>query len=375
MPFSIEKVNGRGQLREFIDIPFRLYRGNPNWVPPVKFFQRELFNKDKHPFHEHSDVEVFLARDASGRASGRIVSIVNHTHNSYHKEKTGFFGFLEGERNEELFSLLLGTVEDELVRAGMDKVRGPMNFSTNEECGLLVKGFDSPPLIMMPYNPSWYSGMLEGNGYVKVKDLHAYYLDSDVSDYSRISRVASLVSRKTDAVLRDISVRHIHEEVPVIFDIYNECWEDNWGFVPMSKREMDMMADELKMIMIPELAPIIEVDGVPVAFAISIPDANQAFSCAGGSLIKALFALKAPLFRRKIDQVRVLLLGVRKTFRGRGLEALLIDRIIKASKEKGMGRGELSWILEDNVSMRRILEKDLKADQYRTYRIYQKDLI
>ncbi len=374
MPFSIEKVKSRGQLNEFIDLPFRLYRNDPNWVPPVKFFQKELFDRKKHPFHEHSDVTVFLARDAEGRAAGRIVSIVNHAHNDFHNEKTGFFGFLEGEKDEELFRLLLLAAEEELLAAGMNKVMGPMNFSTNEECGMLIKGFDSPPLIMMTYNSPWYADMLEGAGYTKAKDLFAYYLDSDIMDYSRMSRVADLVLRRTNAVIRDVSVKHIHSEVPVIIDIYNECWEDNWGFVPMSKREMDVMADELKMIMIPQLAPVVEINGEPVAFAISIPDANQAFKRAGGSLIKAVLALKVPLFRVRINQVRVLLLGVRKAFRGRGLEALMIDRVIKSSIEKGMGRGELSWVLEDNASMRMILEKDLHADQYRTYRIYQKDI-
>ncbi len=374
MSFSIEKVDSRGQLSEFIDLPFRLYRNDSNWVPPVKFFQKELFDREKHPFHEHSDVTVFLARDAAGRAAGRIVSIVNHTHNDFHDEKTGFFGFLEGENDEELFRLLLLAAEEKLLAAGMNKVMGPMNFSTNEECGMLIKGFDSPPLIMMTYNSPWYADMLEGAGYTKAKDLFAYYLDSDIMDYSRMSRVADLVLRRTNAVIRDISVKHIHSEVPIIMDIYNECWEDNWGFVPMSKREMDVMADELKMIMIPQLAPVVEINGEPVAFAISIPDANQAFKRAGGSLIKAVLALKVPLFRVRINQVRVLLLGVRKAFRGRGLEALMIDRVIKSSIEKGMGRGELSWVLEDNASMRRILEKDLHADQYRTYRIYQKNI-
>lgn len=374
MSFSIEEVSGRKLLREFINLPFELYSNDPNWVPPVKYFQKELFNRKKHPFHEHGEVTVFLARNVEGRAVGRIASIVNHAHNDYHNENTGFFGFLEGEKDKELFMLLLSAAEEKLRTAGMDKARGPMNFSTNEECGLMVRGFDSPPLIMMTYNPPWYADMIEGTGYRKLKDLYAYYLDSTVSDYSRISRVAGLVRKRTNAVVRDISVKHIHKEVPIIMDIYNECWEDNWGFVPMTKLEMDMMADELKMIMLPQLAPIVEIDGEPVAFAVSIPDANQAFVRAGGSLIRAVMALKVPLFRTRISQVRVLLLGVRKAYRGRGLEALLIDEVIKSSIEIGMGKGELSWILEDNIPMRRILEKDLCAEQYRTYRIYQKDI-
>lgn len=374
MPFTIEEVTARNQIKEFIDLPFRLYRDDPNWVPPVKYFQKELFNRSKHPFHEHGDVHLFLARNDSGDVVGRIASIVNHAHNEYHGERTGFFGFLEGRKDEELFKVLLSTAEKVLRDAGMEAVQGPMNFSTNEECAMLVKGFDSPPLVMMTYNPRWYPEMMQKNGYTKTKDLYAYYLDSGKTDYSRIARVAGLVLRRNRIAIRDISIKRIHEEVPIIMDIYNECWKDNWGFIPMTHREMDMMADELKMIMVPELAPIVEIDGVPVAFAIAIPDANQAFIRAGGSLLRAVFALKVPLFRTKINQVRVMLLGVRKSYRGRGLEALLINRVIEASIRRKMGRGELSWVLEDNEPMRKILEKDLDADHYRIYRIYQKSL-
>ncbi|MCK5064846.1 MAG: hypothetical protein KAQ97_06165 [Candidatus Fermentibacteraceae bacterium] len=374
MSFTIEEVTSGNQLREFIDLPFRLYRDNPNWVPPIKYFQKALFNKKKHPFHEHGDVTLLIARDDQRKVAGRIAIIVNHTHNEYHNEKTGFFGFLESEEDTGLFKLLLTEAEDRLREAGMDTIRGPMNFSTNEECGMLVKGFNSRPPIMMPYNLQWYADALGSNGYLKAKDLLAYYLDSGKTDYSRFSRVADLVLKRYGIKIRDFSVKNIHREVPVIMDIYNECWHDNWGFVPLSKSELDMMADELKMIMLSELGPIVEIDGEPVAFAIALPDANQAFARANGNLIRALFALKVPLFRTKINQIRVLLLGVRKEFRGRGIEALPIHRIIEASTEKDMGRGELSWVLEDNHSMRRILEKELNADQYRTYRIFQKSI-
>lgn len=374
MPFTIERVVRRKQLKSFIDLPFRLYRDDPNWVPPVRHLQRQLLDRSSHPFHRHSHVEYFLARDGEGTVRGRVASIVNHAHNEYHDEKTGFFGFMEMENDPRLTRCLLEACEEELGAAGMKRIRGPMNFSTNEECGLLVKGFDGPPLIMMPYNPPWYDALLEVSAFTGIKDLYAYSLRSSLAVDSRMSRVADMVRRRSRAVLRDISRKRIHQEVPLIMDIYNECWRDNWGFVPMTKEELDMMADELKMIMVPRMAPIVEVDGDPVAFAVSLPDANQAFRKAGGSLLKAVLALKVPFFKVKIDRSRVLLLGVRNAYRGRGLEALLIDRVIKANVEQGVVWGELSWILEDNLSMRRILERDLKADQYRTYRIFQKDI-
>jgi GNAT superfamily N-acetyltransferase len=374
MPVSVEKVENRGQLRQFIDLPFKLYSDDPNWVPPVKFFQRELLNRDKHPFHRHAEVEYYLARDGNGRVRGRIASIVNHAHNEYHSERTGFFGFLEMENDPELASALLTRCEETLRSAGMSRIRGPMNFSTNEECGMLVKGFDGSPLIMMTYNPEWYPVLMEACGYGKAEDLFAYKLYSALAVESRMARVAELVRKRSNAVMRDISVSRIHQEVPLIMDIYNECWQDNWGFVPMTRDELSHMADELKAIMVSSMAPILEVDGQAVAFAISLPDANQAMKKAGGSLLKAILALKVPLFRVRMDRSRVLLLGVRKAYRGRGFEALLIDRIISSNVEQGVVWGELSWILEDNVSMRRILERDLKAEQYRTYRIYEKEL-
>lgn len=374
MPYSIEKVRDGAGLSRFIDLPFALYRDDPAWVPPVRSLQRKLFDRKSHPFHSHADVELYTASDGSGRVLGRVASIVNHAHNDYHGEMTGFFGFFETVRDGSLAGLLMAACEDRLRKAGMDRVRGPMNFSTNEECGLLVKGFDGSPMIMMPYNPPWYADLLTEAGYEGVMDLHAYSMDSDTMDSSRVSRIAGLVRRRSNAVLRDISMKDIHREVPLIMDIYNECWKDNWGFVPMTKEELDRMADEMKMILVPELAPVIEVEGEPVAFAVTLPDANQALKKAGGGLLRAFLALKAPLFRTRIDQIRVLLLGVREAFRGRGLESLLIDRIVSAGTELGVKRAELSWILDDNVSMRRILEKDLKAHQYRTYRIYEKKI-
>ncbi|OPL18975.1 MAG: hypothetical protein AVO35_03335 [Candidatus Aegiribacteria sp. MLS_C] len=374
MPYSVVKVTGRGLLGQFIDLPYRLYSDDTFWVPPVRVFQRDLFDRDRHPFHRHSSVEYLLAVDDGGRVRGRAASIVNHAHNEYHGERTGFFGFLEMERDPGIAKALLGACEEKLRAAGMDRVRGPMNFSTNEECGMLVKGFDASPLVMMPYNPDWYPGYMEECGYRKVRDLLAYRLYTDRALDSRMSRVSELVRRRSNAVIRDMSVRRIHQEVPLIMDIYNECWRDNWGFVPMTREELGHLADELRTVMDPVLAPIVELDGQPVAFAVAIPDANQALGKAGGSLLRALLALKVPPFRVRIDRCRVLLLGVRKACRGRGLEALLIDRIISSSKDRGILWGELSWILEDNESMRRILEKDLDTEQYRTYRVYQKDL-
>jgi GNAT superfamily N-acetyltransferase len=374
MSLIIDEASDRRSLREFVDLPFRLYSGDPIWVPPVKHFVRQLFDTRRHPFHEHAEVAPFLARDSRDRVVGRVCAILNRAHNEYQHDRTGFFGFFETENDPEIAGALLSRCAGWLAARGLDSMTGPFNFSTNEECGLLVEGFDGPPLVMMPYNPPWYGGLIEGCGCTKVMDLYAYWVDAGKNDVSRLQRVGDIAAGRPGLTLRDLSVKHISHDLPIIMDIYNECWRDNWGFVPLTVRELDRMAEELKMILVPGLAPIIEVDGTPVAFAVALPDSNQLFRKAGGSLIRAVLALRVPPFRVRMDRVRVLLLGVRKAYRGRGLEALLISRIIAESSRLGMGRGEMSWILEDNQPMRRILERVLGAVHYRTYRIYGRKL-
>jgi GNAT superfamily N-acetyltransferase len=369
----IEEVETRFGLAEFINLPYRLYRDDPYWVAPLRRDQRFLFDRHRHPFHQHSEVALFLAVSSGGEIEGRIASIVNHAHNRYHGDKVGFFGFLEGIRSPELFEALLGRASEWLAARGMDTVRGPMNFSTNEECGMLVDGFDDSPQLMMPYNRQWYPELLEKAGFVKAVDLLAYRVDRE-TDFDRLSRIAEMVGRRSSGRIRAIDMGSLDTEIPKIMDVYNECWRDNWGFVPMTEAELSRMAEELRLILEPELAPIVEVDGRAVAFAVGLPDANQALKVARGSTLRAILALKVPLFRVSINRLRVLLMGVREAYRGRGFEALLIDRIVRQSEPLGIDEGELSWILEGNRPMRDILEKDLGADQYKTYRIYEKKL-
>lgn len=370
---SIEEVKTRSGLAEFIDLPFRLYSDDPYWVAPLRRDQKKLFDRTKHPFHRHAEVSLFLAVSNGGEVEGRIASIVNHAHNRYHGDKVGFFGFLEGVRSPELFEALFGKASEWLAARGMGQIRGPLNFSTNEECGMLVEGFDDSPQLMMPYNPQWYPELTERAGFHKAVDLLAYRVDRE-TDFDRLSRIAEMVRRRSSGELRSIDVGNLEEEIPRIMDVYNECWQNNWGFVPMTEAELSMMAEELKLIIESELAPIVEVDGTPVAFAVGLPDANQALKVARGSALRAILALKVPLFKVSINRLRVLLMGVREAYRGRGFEALLINHIVRESEPLGIDEGELSWVLEGNKPMRDILEKDLGADQYKTYRIFEKKL-
>lgn len=373
MPITIERVDSPARKREYIRLPFRINRGDPVWVPPLLMDSRNSLDRKRHPFHEHADVEFLLARDGNGKAVGRVCAIVNHAFVEYHGEKTGHFGFFEAYRNQDAATALLNSASEWVRERGMERIQGPFNFSTNETCGCLVEGFDTPPMVMMPHNPPWYQELILGAGFRKEMDLLAYWAEKDRHDFDRLTRVAELVRRRENVSLRPIDIRNFTADLRVIMDIYRECWSENWGFVPTTRREFDTLAQEMKLMIVPSMAPVVEFDGVPVAFGVALPDANIGIRKGGGRLLPTVLALKVPPFRVRIDRVRVLLMGVKKEFRGRGLEALIVDSIVRESHRLGMGRGELSWVLENNTPMRAILEKDIKADIYKRYRIFQKE--
>lgn len=373
MPLTVERVESSRQKREYIMLPFQVNGKDPYWVPALFMDARNSLDKKRHPFHEHADVEFFLARDDSGKAVGRVCAIVNHAFVDYHGEKTGHFGFFETFRNQEVAASLLNAASDWVRARGMERIQGPFNFSTNETCGCLVEGFQTPPMIMMPHNPPWYEEMILGAGFHKEMDLLAYWAEKDVHNFDRLARVADLVRRRENVTLRPLNMKRFREDLRIVMDIYRECWCENWGFVPITAREFDGLAQEMKMMLVPSMAPVVEFDGVPVAFGVALPDANMGIARGGGKLLPTILALKVPPFKVKIDRVRVMLMGVKKEFRGRGLEALIVDSIVRESHRLGMARGELSWVLENNIPMRAILEKEIKADVYKRYRIFQKE--
>lgn len=373
MPLTVERVESSRQKREYIKLPFQVNRNDPNWVPALFMDARNSLDRKRHPFHEHADTEFFLARDGSGRAVGRVCAIVNHAFVRYHGEKTGHFGFFETFRNQEAATALLNAASDWVRARGMERIQGPFNFSTNETCGCLVEGFQTPPMIMMPHNPPWYEELILGAGFHKEMDLLAYWAEKDVHNFDRLARVADLVRSRENVTLRPLNMKRFREDLRIVMDIYRECWCENWGFVPITSREFDGLAHEMKMMLVPSMAPVVEFDGVPVAFGVALPDANMGIARGGGRLLPTILALKVPPFKVRIDRVRVMLMGVKKEFRGRGLEALIVDSMVRESHRLGMARGELSWVLENNIPMRAILEKEIKADVYKRYRIFQKE--
>ena len=372
-PVEIRPVAGRADLDRFIKLPWRIYADDPQWVPPLLTEVREVLNREKHPFHQHAEVEYFLAW--RGReAVGRVAAIVNRAHNDFHDDHLGFFGFFESINDQAVATGLLARAEDWLRERGRDALQGPMNFSTNEELcspGVLVDGFDTPPKIMMAHTPAYYGPLLEGAGYHKTKDLLAYWHEGQHTA-ERLQRALDTMTKRLNLTLRPLNLDDFDNEVERIKEIYNSAWERNWGFVPMTEAEMDFMARKLKPIVDPRMCIMAEIKGEPIGFALQLPDYNQPIKHMNGRLFP-FGVLKFLWYKRKIDSVRVITLGVKPAYRGKGLDGVLIGKIHEVLQPLGIPRGECSWILEDNLPMRNALER-MGGWIYKTYRVFDKPL-
>jgi len=349
-----------------------IYKDFPHWVPPLISEDKKLLNPAVYPFHQNAEVNLFILYD-SGRPAARVAAIINHNHNKFHNEKTGFFGFFECVNSPEAARYILDAAARFCKEKGMERLRGPMNFSTNDTCGLLVEGFDSPPLIMMPYNPPYYIDLLEKSGFVKAKDLYAYFADKSIeSKVPHLERLAGRVLADPAIKVRKLDVKHILAEIRMIKDIYNNAWSKNWGFVPMTDEEFEYMASDMKKLVDPDLALVAEIDGQPAGFSLALPDYNRIIKKCNGRLWP--FGIFHFIFgKSKIDTLRLLTMGVKREYQKRGLDVLFYLQTIKNGFAKGIYQGEFSWILEDNLMMNRIMTT-LGAKVYKKYRIYEKPI-
>jgi GNAT superfamily N-acetyltransferase len=366
---EIIAVQDKRSLGQFLELPYQLYRHHPYWVPPLRLAQKELFNTRKHPFYAHAEMQCFLAR-RNGEICGRVAAIVDRNYNDFHKEDAGFFGFFETV-DLEAARAVMEAARRWLLDRGAKVIRGPMNPSTNYECGLLVEGFDSSPSVMMTYNPPSYPRMLEALGLRKAKDLLAYYSGTDEVLSDKVERVARRAAGTQGVAIRAIRMKEFDKEVEMIWNLYNSSWSQNWGFVPMTREEFLHEAAEMKQILKPDLALVGEVDGRAVGFALALPNINMALKHAGGRLFP-LGLFKILYYQRLIKEVRVILLGVVEAFRTAGVAAGFYAELIRSARRLGYSWGEMSWILEDNVLMNRSLEA-MGAKKYKTYRIYEWD--
>jgi hypothetical protein len=366
MGLSVEEVVQPKQRKEFIRLPWRIYRGDACWVPPLLIAEKERFDPRRNPFYQHSKVRLFLARD-KGAPVGRIAAIVNHNHNRFHNDRVGFFGFFEAVEDYDVARLLFDTVRQSLAADGMDVMRGPTNFSINEECGLLVSAFDRPPFILMAYHPPYYADYLERYGFVKAKDLLAFQMP--VSAFTdRVRAMVERMDQKSRITIRSANFAEFEAEVQRVKTIYNAAWEVNWGFVPITDEEFDHMAKDLKVIADPNLVLLAEDRGRPVGFALALPNFNQVLARLNGRLLP-FGILKALWYRRKITQARVVLLGVLNEYRRLGIDIRFCHRLGRNALRRGITEAEMSWVLEDNTPMIRACE-EIGGELSKTYRLY-----
>lgn len=373
MDIEIRPVATVEQRRAFLRLPWRIYPGRyPAWVPPLLSEEKKRIDPNANPFFEHGEVQLFLAYRGD-EPVGRIAAVENRLHNEFHHDRVGFFGLFESGEDREVAHALLDATADWMKARGLDALRGPANFSTNDECGLLLDNFDDPPCVLMTYNPPYYAELLESWGLKKAKDLLAHRVRHDTIDEKRFARFARFAGRsKVDYELRSLDMKRFGAEVDRVRDIYNQVWERNWGFVPMTDAEVEHMAKALKPVVEPELVLFVEVEGEPAGFALALPDVNQALRRLNGRLLP-FGIFKLLWYMRRIDRMRIVTLGLKEEYRRTGLDALMYLELFRRGRRHGIDVAESSWILEDNQMMVRAVEK-MGFERYKTYRMYEKRL-
>lgn len=363
---TVVGADDRGTFRQFLEFPYGHYKNDPYWVPPLRIAQKDMLNRAKHPFYRHAEMQLFVARDGA-RPVGRIAAILDR--NQFAPGSVGFFGFLETVDSQPVADALLKAAWDWLKPRGVKRMRGPVNPSTNYECGLLIEGFDSSPMVMMTYNPPYYATLLERAGFQKARDLVAYIANAPEVAGQKAMRVAERASRASKVAIRQVDLKNFQAEADMIWSIYSDAWSRNWGFAPLTKEEFRVLAKDMKAILVPELALIGEVDGQAVGFALAIPDVNIALKPAGGNLFP-FGLIKILYLQRKVKSLRVMALGVKEQYRTAGVAAGFYATLIRQALRLGYGDCEFSWVLEDNILMNRSIEA-LGARRYKTYRIYE----
>jgi hypothetical protein len=374
---TVEPVERPRDRMRFIKLPWKVYAGNPYWVPPLLFERRKFFDPARNPFYRHADVQLFVAR--RGRVDvGTIAAFVNHAYNTFQGERVGFFGFFEVLPDDEAAAALLATAEEWVRRRAMAAIRGPINFTTDNESGLLLDAFDEPPVLMTVYNPPRYRDYIEAAGYVRALDWYAYTVDRDALGGSvenlppKLVRGAEIARRRSHATFRKVRMREFDRELVNVREVYNRAWERNPTFVPMDEAEIDYLAAGLKSFLDPDLVWVAEAGGRMVGVSITLPDMNQALLKMNGRLLP--FGWRHLVFgRAKIDTARFFAMGIVPEFRQRGIDAVFYYETFREAVRKGYVRAELSLIAEANQAIRRPIES-LGARIAKTYRVYEKAL-
>lgn len=371
---EIVPVNGRRQLDEFIRVAWTVNSGDPNWVPPLVHDRKKLLDPSQNPFFKDNPYQLFLAIE-NGRPAGRVAAMVNHSHNQRYGDKTGFFGFFEAVNNREVAADLLGAAEEWLRGRGCDTILGPVCPDTNNELGVLVDGYDSPPFFMLAHNPPYYREVFEGLGYVKARDFYSYWLScSGFIAEGKLRRVQSAIMKRYPITIRAGNIHRLESELELIGDIYNDAFAHHWGFVPMTRQDIRFFANDVRLIMDPELVLFAEYAGEPAGFLLALPNINETLIKIRDGRLYPFGWLTYLRNRSKIKGVRVLTIGVKQKFQSFGLGSVFYPEIHRRICERGYTHAEMSWIVEDNVMMNRAAQL-LGGHVYKTYRLFQKGLV
>jgi len=369
MAVTVRPVSGRAGINRFIKLQWMFYGSDPNWVPPLLMDRKKLLDTKKNPFFRHAEMQLFVA-ERDGEAVGRIAAILNRNHNREHEDRVGFFGFFECIEDQGVADALFDAVGGWLRPRGMDTMRGPFNPSVNDEIGMLVDGFDRPPVILMTYNPRYYPSLVEGYGFRKAKDVYAYLLRNEDVITPKLERGQNLVRQRYNITVRDLDFNNLKLEVEILKDLYNRSWERNWGAVAMTDEEFDFMAKDLAHAVgrFRDLVFVAERDGKPIGFTLCLPDLNQVLiRNRTGRLLPALWHMLTGM--KKIDLVRIAVLGVLPQHRNKGVDAVMYYETVTRAARHNIFLGEASWVLEDNEPMNRGA-KLMNAERYKTYRLY-----
>jgi hypothetical protein len=361
-------------VKRFLEVSYDIYAHDPLWVAPLLMDLEKVFT-DANPLFQHATIQLWVAR-RDGRDVGRIAGLVDQHYNRCAKEPAAFFGFFESMNDAAVSRRLFQAVSDWAGQVGQRRLLGPMNPTTNDECGLLVEGFDSSPVFMMPYNPRYYADLLEAEGFCKAKDLLAFNIDLATLPMDRLRRIAAKVkARSPGLAFRSVTRKTLGRDLVKVKEVYNAAWQDNWGFVPMTDAEMDFMAARLKPMLTEGLIWLAESGAEPVGFLLAMPDFNVAFKPLQGRLLtpKLLGFIPYLLGWKCPPRTRVLTLGVKNQFRAKGIETAMLIEGLNVGFQLGVRESEASWILEDNVMMCRILEA-IGGRVYKKYRIYDKEI-
>lgn len=371
---EVRPVSSLKELRTFLTLPWRIYRNYPNWVPPLIVDTKGLLDTRKNPFYQHAEICNFVAyRD--GEPAGRISAIVDRNYVEFQDDRAGLFGFFETVEDGEVSQALFSAAEAWIQERGMERLLGPANPSTNHIFGLLVEGFDKPPMVMMPYSPPYYDGLIKACGLKKAKDLYAYHMDDSIPISDRIRRVSEIIKKRHNVTVRSAVKKQFQHELELIKTVYNDAWTKNWAFVPWTDEEFEHMGKDIKMIVNFDFILLAFVDGEIAGASIALPNINQALKYVKNGRLFPFGLFKLLWAMGKVSEIRCAVMGVRHKYRGMGLDAVFYHDTYELCVNNNYSRNvEISWILEDNMPMRNALER-WGSIRYKTYRVYEKEFV